>query len=152
MARIEASIDIAASPTDVFRYCHDLDRRPEWDKRVVGAELITPQPLRRGSLVRIEVGRGGEFAFTWDGEYSEYSLPSRSRLKVIDPAPSSPFKAGTETWEFNRVEAGTQFSLTWDYQPSGVLARISDALGQRRRTRRAIQRSLESLKTKIEAE
>jgi uncharacterized protein YndB with AHSA1/START domain len=151
MARIEASIDIAAPRTDVFRYCHDLDHRHHWDERVVGAEMISPRPVRRGSLVRIEAGRGGEFDFTWDGEYIEYSLPRRSALKVLDAAPSSPFKSGTETWEFTTVDNLTRLSLTWEYEPSGLLASISDTLGRRGSTRRAIQRSLKNLKSLVEA-
>jgi uncharacterized protein YndB with AHSA1/START domain len=151
MARIEASIDIAAPTVDVFRYCHNLDHRPLWDERVVGAEMITPAPIRRGSLVRIEAGRAGQFHFTWDGEYIEYVLPRRSTLKVLDAAPSSPFKSGTETWEFAKVDNGTRLSLTWEYQSSGLLATISDTLGKRGGTRRAIQRSLKNLKALIEA-
>ena len=151
MVRIETSIEIAAPRLDVFRYCHNLDQRPHWDERVVGAELITSPPVRRGSLVRIEVGRAGEFDFTWDGEYIEYASPRRSMLRVLDAAPSSPFKSGTETWEFTKVDNGTRLSLTWEYQPSGLLSSISDVLGKRSSTRRVIQRSLKNLKSLIEA-
>ncbi len=151
MARIEVSTEIAAAPTTIFRFCHDLDRRTEWDERVVGVEMITSPPIRRGSLVRIEVGRSGKFEYTWDGEYTSYQLPSGSALKVLDAAPSSPFKSGTETWEFSKTADGTRFTVTWEYQPSGILSSISDALGRRGGTRRAIQRSLENLKTLIEA-
>ena len=152
MARIEASIEIAAAPTTVFRFCHDLDRRPDWDERVVGVETITPGPVRRGSLIRIDAGRSGRFLFTWDAEYTSYQLPGGSTLKVIDAAPSSPFRSGTETWEFSLSGSGTRFTLTWDYQPRGFIARIADALGRRGATRRAIQRSLENLKALIEAD
>ena len=151
MARIKAYIDIAAPRADVFRFCHNLDQRPHWDERVVGTEMITPAPIRRGSLVRIDAGRGGDFDFTWDGEYTEYSLPRRSTLIVLDAAPSSPFKSGTEIWEFTKVETGTRLSLTWEYQPSGLRASISDVLGRRSNTRRAIQRSLKNLKSLVEA-
>jgi len=152
MARIEASIEIAAAPTTVFRFCHDLDRRPDWDERVVGVETITLGPVRRGSLIRIDAGRSGRFLFTWDAEYTSYQLPGGSTLKVIDAAPSSPFRSGTETWEFSLSGSGTRFTLTWDYQPRGFIARIADALGRRGATRRAIQRSLENLKALIEAD
>lgn len=151
MVRIEESIQIETSPTDVFNLCHDLARRTEWDERVVGVEMITPAPIRRASLIRIDAGRAGQFLFTWEGEYINYQFPSSSTLKVIDAAPSSPFKAGTESWEFSRSGGGTQFSLTWEYQPRGFLARIADVLGRRATTRRAIRRSLANLKTLIEA-
>ena len=151
MARIDVSIDIAASRTDVFRLCHDLSRRPEWDERVVKAELITRSPLRRGSLVRIDEGRSGQFKFTWEGEYVSYQLPSSSTVNVIDAAPSSPFKTGAEHWDFSQTAGGTNLTIVWKYEPRGILSRISDTLGGRSATRNAIRRSLANLKTLAEA-
>lgn len=152
MARIEESVNIAAAPTSVFKLCHDIARRPEWDTRVVGVEMLTPAPIRRGSLVRIEAGRAGKFLFSWDAEYVSYQFPSGSTLKVIDAAPSSPFTAGTETWQFNRSGDETRFTLVWEYRPRGFIARIGDALGRRSATRRAIRRSLNNLKVLVETQ
>ena len=113
---------------------------------------LSPAPVRRGSLVRIDAGRAGKFLFTWDGEYTGYQLPSGSTVKVLDAAPSSPFKTGTETWKFSRVGDSTRFSLTWVYQTRGLLSRITDTLGRQAATRRAIRRSLENLKHLIESQ
>lgn len=151
MARIEVSIDIAAPRTDVFRFCHNLNHRPEWDERVIGVELITPAPLRRGSLIRIDVGRSGEFQFTWEGEYVSYQLPSSSTVNVIDAAPSSSFKTGTEHWDFSQTANGTHLSIVWEYEPRGILSRIKDTLGGRSATRNAVRHSLDNLKTLVEA-
>jgi hypothetical protein len=146
MARIKESQEIAAAPADLFRLCHDLDRRPEWDERVVGAEMLTPPPLRQGSLIRIDEGRGGQFLFSWDAEYSSYQFPSGSTLKVLDAAPSSPFVRGTETWRFDKTSEGTRFTIVWEYKTRGILARIMDVLGRRGATRRAIRKSLENVR------
>jgi hypothetical protein len=151
MARIEASIEIAAPRIDVFRFCHNLDRRSEWDERVVDVEWITPLPVHRGSLIRVDAGRSGRFQFTWEAEYISYQLPSGSTIRVIDAAPSSPFKSGTEDWEFSQTAHGTRFTVVWEYQPRGFFSRISDVLGGRAGTRRAIRRSLDNLKNLIEA-
>ncbi len=150
MARIKASIEIAASPSAVFKLCHDIARRPEWDARVVGVELLTPAPLRRGSLVRIEAGRKGKFLYSWDAEYADYRFPSGSTLKVLDAAPSSPFKSGTETWKITKSPEGARFVLLWEYTPQGIIARIRDSLGRRVATGRAIRRSLSNLKALAE--
>jgi hypothetical protein len=141
MARIEQSIEIKARPMEVFRFSHDLDRRPEWDERVVDAEMITPPPVRRGSVIRIDAGRGGQFHFTWDAEYTTYQIPSSSTLKVLDAAPSAPFRGGTETWRIDQ---------TGEYRPRGIIARIMDVLGRRAATGRAIRHSLQNLKNMIE--
>jgi hypothetical protein len=151
MARIEASIEIHARPREVFRFCHDLARRPEWDEQVVGVEMVTPPPLRTGTVIRIDAGRDGQFLFTWDAEYIRYYIPTESALRVLDAAPSSPFKTGTLSWRFEQSSRGTLFTVIWDYQPRGFLARIADTLGQRRATQGAIRRSLENVKERIES-
>jgi len=151
MPRIEHHIDIAAAPSTVFRFCHDPARRPDWDERVVGVELLTSSPVRRGTLVRIDAGRAGKFLYCWDAEYAEFQFPHNSTLRVLDAAPSSPFNAGSESWQFSAVGGSTRFTLVWDYQPRGLFARILDALGRRAATRRAIHSSLANLKTLIEA-
>jgi hypothetical protein len=150
MTCIEESIEIAASPSAVFKLCHDIARRPEWDARVVRVELLTPAPLRRGSLVRIEAGSKGKFLFSWDAEYADYRFPGGSTLKVLDAAPSSPFKSGTETWRVDKSPDGTRFVLLWEYTPRGIIARLRDSLGRRAATGRAIRHSLSNLKALAE--
>jgi hypothetical protein len=113
--------------------------------------MITPAPIRRGSLVRIDAGRSGIYQYTWEAEYTSFGLSNDSTLKVLDAAPSSPFKSGTETWKFSQSGDGTLFTLIWDYRPQGFIARITDALWRRASTRRAIRRSLENLKDLLEA-
>jgi hypothetical protein len=150
MSRIEEHIEIAAAPSSVFRFCHDITRWTQWNERVVSVEMLSPRPLRRGTLLSIDAGRGGRYLFSWDAEYVEFQFPQQSVLRVVDAAPSSPFKAGTESWQCNSASGGTRFTLVWDYQPRNWIARIADALGRRAATRRDIRRSLTNLKKLIE--
>jgi len=151
MPRIEESVEIAVASSNVFRFCHDIDRWPEWDERVVGVELLSSKPIRRGTLLSIDAGRSGKYLFSWDAEYTEFQFPQSSTLRVVDAAPSSPFRSGTESWRFSSAGGSTRFTVVWNYQHRGVLARIADALGRRSATRRAIRRSLANLKAMIEA-
>ncbi len=153
MARIEEQIDVAGSPRAVFRFCHDTDRRPEWDERVTRVKIITPGPVRRGSVARFDTPppRGGG-VFSWEGEFVAYTHPTGSRLAVIDAAPSSYFVDATEEWSFTGSAEGTRVSLTWEYTPRGIVGRITDALGGRRSTRRAVGESLANLKRMLQAE
>jgi ribosome-associated toxin RatA of RatAB toxin-antitoxin module len=151
MPRIEESIEIAAAPITVFKFCHDAARWPEWNGRVVGAELLSPKPVRRGTLLSIDAGRAGRYLFSWDAEYTEFQFPRGSTLRVINAAPSSPFKAGSESWKFDSAGGGTRFTVTWDYEHRNFIARVADALGRRAATRSAIRRSLANLKALIEA-
>lgn len=151
MARIEEHIEIAAPPNFVFRFCHDPAKRPEWDERVARVELLTPGAIRPGTLVRFDARRRGTFLFSWDAEYASFQFPLQSTVQVLDAAPSSPFKTGCETWQFDASGSGTRFTLIWEYKPRHWLASLLDALGQRHATRSAIRRSLANLKRRIEA-
>ncbi len=151
MPHIEESIDIAAPIGDVFRYCHDIARRPRWDVQVSGVELLSPAPIRQGTLFRVDANYGGGAVFSWDAEYVGFQFPLASRVRVIDTAPSSPFAAGSEIgWQFSSVGGQTRFTWTWDYKARGFLARIADVLGGRGAMRRGIQRSLAKVKEQME--
>jgi uncharacterized membrane protein len=152
MPHIEEHVDIAAPPSEVFRFCHDVTHRPDWDEQVMRVEVLTPPPIRQGTLLRIDARYGGGSVFSWDGEYIGFQFPMSSQVRVIDTAPSSPFGAGSESnWRFSSVDSGTRFTWTWDYRPRGILAGILDRLGGRASTRRAMKNSLENLKEMIES-
>lgn len=152
MPRIEEQVEVTARSSDVFRFCHDLERRPEWDERVSRVNVLSPKPIRRGSVVRLDTDpASGGPVFSWEAEFVEYHYPSSSRLKVIDAAPSSYFVDGTEEWRVRKSDGGTTVTLTWDYQPRGILGRITD-LFRRRGTRQAIRQSLQNLKQTLESE
>jgi uncharacterized protein YndB with AHSA1/START domain len=148
---IEETIDIAAGPSDVFRFCHDAARRPDWDEQVLHVELLTPRPIRLGTLLRVDGKQSGGSVFSWDGEVVSYQFPLHSRIRVLDVASSSPFAPGSEiNWKFSSAGSSTRLTWTWDYQPRGFIARVLDSLGGRASTQRAIKNSLNNLKALIE--
>ncbi|MBN1217607.1 MAG: SRPBCC family protein [Anaerolineae bacterium] len=150
MPRIEEVVEIAVNRADVFKFCHDIERRPVWDEQVEKIELLTPRPVRSGTLLRVD-SKGGAI-FSWDAEVISFQFPSGSSLRVLDVASSSPFARGSElSWEFEAVGTRTRFKWVWDYRPNGFIARIIDALGRRAATQRAIRRSMENLKKIIES-
>jgi uncharacterized protein YndB with AHSA1/START domain len=152
MPRIEESIEIQAAPIDVFRFCHDIVSRPEWDEQVTYIELLTGKLIRSGTLMRVDSkGPSGE-VFSWEGEYVSYQPPLSSRVRVLDAASASPFDRGSEvSWEFGSVGDKTRLTWVWDYHHRGIIARILDFLGGRASTRRAIKRSLANAKEMLES-
>lgn len=151
MPRIEQSIDIASSQAEVFRFCHDVARRPDWDEQVARVELLTPPPIRQGSLLRFDASEAGRSVFSWDAEVVSFKFPHSSQLRVIDAASSSPFARGSQlSWQFSSVGGHTRFTWLWDYQPRGFIARILDRLGGQASTRRAIHNNLNKLKAMLE--
>ncbi|RME75958.1 MAG: hypothetical protein D6784_06885 [Chloroflexi bacterium] len=152
MPVIEEVIEIAAPRADVFRFCHNVDRWSEWQEQVEGAELLGSNMVRSGALLRIDARVGHGAVFSWDAEFVGYQMPTGSRLRVLDTAPSSPFAKGSElSWELESVGSGTRFTWRWSYQPQGILRRITDRLGGRGAVQRAIQRSLVNLKEIMES-
>jgi hypothetical protein len=150
--RIEQSVDIAASQPEVFRFCHDVARRSNWDAQVARVELLTPPPVRQGSLLRFDASQAGRSVFSWDAEVVSFKSPHSSQLRVIDAASSSPFAPGSQlSWQFSLVGGRTRLTWVWDYQPRGLIARIMDRLGGHASTQRAIHASLHKLKTLLEA-
>jgi uncharacterized protein YndB with AHSA1/START domain len=152
MPRLKEQIEIARCPTEVFRLCHDVDRRPEWDERLMRIQVLTPKPVRSGTVVRIDTQLATGKVFSWEGELVDYSFPSRSTVEVIDAAPSSYFVTGSEEWRLETSNGGTVFTLAWDYSPRGLIGRIVDVLMRRGTIRRAIRQSLENLKELAETE
>ncbi|HDQ73212.1 MAG TPA: hypothetical protein ENN19_14135 [Chloroflexi bacterium] len=151
MPRIKERIDVSAPPSDVFRFCHDFDRRPEWDERISAIEVLSSGPVRRGTLMSIDACRGGEYVFSWDAELADYSFPHSSTLRVVTVARSSPFRDGSEQWTFDKANGGTRVTVVWAYEARGLLARLAGALWRRAGTRRDIRRTLNNLKQAVEA-
>ena len=151
MPRIEEQIEVSVARADVFKFCHDVRQRPEWDEQVDNVEILSPGPIRQGTLVRVDA-RQGRSVFSWDAEVSAYRFLQGSRVQVLDAAKTSPFARGSEAiWEFESVGSGTRMTWIWDYKPNGFVARIMDGLGRRSSTRRAIKRSLANLKSMMES-
>jgi len=150
MPRIVEQIEIAAGATDVFRLCHDVDRRAEWDERVTRAEVLTPKPIRRGSVIRFDTDPAMGAVFSWDGEVVDYHFPSSSKLEVVDVAPSSSFKSGSESWQVSGSGGETRLRVVWDYNPGGLISGFLDLVVRRRATANAIRQSLQNLKGILE--
>jgi uncharacterized membrane protein len=149
--RIEEQIDIDARQPEVFRFVHDMGKRPEWDEQVGRVEILTPGPVRQGTLLRVDATMGGT-VFTWDGEVVAYQFPNRSRVRVMDAASTSPFTQGSElSWGFSSAGAGTRFTWIWEYRLRGIIARIKNTLGGQAANQRAIRRSLRNLKEMMES-
>ncbi|MFW6157132.1 MAG: SRPBCC family protein, partial [Armatimonadota bacterium] len=128
MPRIEEQIEIEAGATEVFRFCHDVDRRAEWDQRVARAQMLSRPPMRRGTLLRFDTRPAKGAVFTWDAEIVEYHFPSGSKLQVVDVAPSGTFSGASETWRLASSGGTTRFTLVWAYVPRGIVGRLLDAV------------------------
>jgi hypothetical protein len=58
LAVVENTIDIARSPEDVFDYCVDLTREPEWNPKARRVEQVTAGPVGLGTRYEAEFLKG----------------------------------------------------------------------------------------------
>jgi uncharacterized protein YndB with AHSA1/START domain len=153
LPKIAESIQIAAAPTEVFRFCHDMKRRPNWDERVDRIELQGfSNVLRRGALIRVDSRAGGQLPYSWEGEYTQFRVPQGSNVRVMESAEVSHFAPGsTEEWQFEPSQGGTRFTIIWTYETRGFLGLVYDRLFRRSALRRSISSSLENVKQLLES-
>ena len=58
LAVVENAVDIARSPEDVFDYCVDLTREPEWNPKARRVEQVTAGPIGLGTRYEAEFLKG----------------------------------------------------------------------------------------------
>ncbi len=55
---VENAVEIARSPEDVFDYCVDLTREPEWNPKAKRVEKVTDGPIGLGTRYEAEFLKG----------------------------------------------------------------------------------------------
>ncbi|MCQ9183057.1 SRPBCC family protein [Streptomyces sp. IBSBF 2953] len=83
MSDFHESIDVDATPDDVWAYVIDPSHLPEWQASAVSAEQLDPGPTGVGSRVRVTRHVGSrEMPMTM--EYTEYDPPHAWALQGVD--------------------------------------------------------------------
>ncbi|WP_069773268.1 MULTISPECIES: SRPBCC family protein [unclassified Streptomyces] len=83
MSDFHESIDVDATPDDVWAYVIDPSHLPEWQASAVSAEPLDPGPAGVGSRVRVTRHVGNrEMPMTM--EYTEYDPPHAWALQGVD--------------------------------------------------------------------
>ena len=72
-ATIEAQVDIARSPEDVFDYCSDHRHEPEWNPMMRQIEKVTDGPVGVGTQYETKFAKGPPMVM----ECVEYERPTR---------------------------------------------------------------------------
>lgn len=143
--KIEANVEIAAPPAEVYDLVADIDRIPDWVSIHQWAESTTNGELKRGDeLTQCLKLAGRPFKVRWTVVESdrpnrlvwEGRGPVRSKAKVVN--------ALTPT------DLGTRFTYTNEYElPGGALGRMAGPM-VKRVTRGELEKSLQSLKALLE--
>lgn len=147
MPHIERTIQIQASPDEVFRVLTDLDRLPDWSTITVSTHEVPDSALQVGSTFRQTLRILGR-TIDCDWRVSELDTPHRVAYEATAPG-------GGELRMAQQVRAdgaGSQIELDLDYQLRGGFAgELLDRAYMERRNEREAEHSLHNLKELLES-
>ena len=144
MARILKSIDIEASPDNVFNYVTNVSTQPDWIKFMKAVDITAGDGKSKGTTDRCVIKLGPR-AQEMEALWTEYDPPRSFARKST----SGMEMDGRMT--FAPRDDGTHVEWTIAYtSPMGVLGGVIDALFMNRVFQNEIEESLESLKAQLE--
>jgi uncharacterized protein YndB with AHSA1/START domain len=138
-AVVENSVDVRASPEEVFDYWVELTREHEWNPKLRRVEKLTDDPIGAGARFQAEFLKGDSMLI----EYMGFDRPRRwesvGRSRRLDPR------------TYGRVTAipeGARLTMRMELRPRGLPRFLLPLLA--RYMRRQLQRDLASIKALLE--
>ncbi len=95
---ITESVRVARPPAEVFDFTQDFARRVEWDRSILGAEVLAAAPAPR---VRVR-GAGGLRAVF---RYRQFERPVQTSL-VLEEVESAVIAGGGGSWRYTAEDGG----------------------------------------------
>jgi uncharacterized protein YndB with AHSA1/START domain len=141
VAIVEAEVDIDRSPEDVFDYCSDHAREPEWNPMMKRIERITDGPIGVGTRYSTQFARGPAMEM----ECTRYERPTH--WSVVGE--SAAMKVGGEN-KITPTARGAHLAMRMEIEPRGSLRWAMPLM--RRRLDTQFQRDLENIKAILEKE
>lgn len=136
---IEHAVNIHRSPEEVFDYCTDLRREPEWNPRTRRIDKLTDGPIGFGTRFQGEWIRGDPMTI----ELVRFERPTawasvgRSRQLVAN-----------SDGQVSKTPSGVRLTIRMELQPQGALRFLMPVLGMVMRRRE--QRNLRAIKAALE--
>jgi uncharacterized membrane protein len=144
VSSIRKSIDIDASPGNVFNYATNVATQPDWMKFLEGIDITSGDGRSKGTTDRCVIKLGTR-AQTVEELWSEFDPPRSFARKSTGGMEMD----GRMTFE--PKEGGTSVEWTIGYvPPAGTLGKVVDALFMNRVFQNEMEESLESLKAQLE--
>ena len=144
MLRVEASVEIARSPEEVFAYACEVDNLPLWLTGVIEAKQITEGPHRKGAELEHVLTFLGK-RFTARFETTEFEENERLAYRTI----SGPVDMETIV-TLEPVNGGTLVREVAEGDPRGFF-KVAEPILEKL-VRRQLEGSLQNLKDLLEAD
>ena len=155
MSRIEVSVDIGASPEAVWDFVCDLRRIPEWIEDTLAMLSAEPEPAQLGTVYKERSRIIGPVSQVTTWKITEFDYPRFQKHDGQVPmmaATSVSFGLEPSAGGLPAGQAGTKFTLVFDYTPGNPLSSLTDGLFVRKNLERGFQRSVQNLKALMEAQ
>jgi polyketide cyclase/dehydrase/lipid transport protein len=136
---VEAEVDISRPPEEVFDYCSDPGREPEWNPMMKTSKKITDGPLGVGSRYATEFVKGPPMVMECVG----YERPAAWSLV----GRSSALQAGGGGRVLPAAD-GSHLIMRMELEPRGLLRLAAPLL--RRRMKPMLERDLANIKSVLE--
>ena len=146
MAKIDKSIDVGASPDQVFEVLTDLGLLPVWSTITVETHGTPRQPIQQGDTFTQTLRvLGQNLHSSW--EVTEMDRPHR--VAYVAESPGGGMLRMAQT--LHEVPAGTRVEVKLDYElPGGLIGELFDSAYAERRNEHELTHSLENLKELVE--
>ena len=144
MATVEAAVEIAAAPADVWELYFDADRWPSWVDGFGRVDAADGYPEQDGTLVWSSVAAGR-------GSVRERVIAHEPRT-LHRIAFSDPESAGELTTRFAVEGDGTRVTLELEYRlaSGGPLTWVTDRVFVRSQMRESLRRTLARYRLEVE--
>jgi hypothetical protein len=135
----ENAVDIARSAEDVFDYCVDLTREPEWNPKAKRVEKVTDGPIGFGTRYEAEFLQGSPMTIDFVRFERPLAWESVARSRRLDAKGEGRVSA---------TESGARLVMRMELRPKGTLRLLRPILG--RFMHRQEERNLAAIKQALE--
>jgi uncharacterized protein YndB with AHSA1/START domain len=155
VSRIEVSVDIGASPEVVWAFVSNLRRIPEWIEDTLAMLSVEPEPAQKGTVYKERSRIIGPVSQVTTWTITEFDPPRFQKHDGRVPMMASTsvsFGLEPSGGGLPAGQAGTKFTLVFEYTPGNPLSSLTDGLFVRKNLGRGFQQSVQKLKALVEAE
>ena len=147
MGKVTKSIEIEASPEEVFSFCMDMEKMNKALTGLIEAEYTSKGPVGVGTTSH-HIGKVGGQNLEWDQEITEFVKNKKYSSHTIGASKSKM----VNSWTFEPTAKGTKWTMTMDYEvPYSVLGKVIDKLKVGKDIERSMGKMLANVKKALEA-
>ena len=147
MGKLTKSIEIEASPEEVFSFVNDMEKMNKVYTGFMEGEYTSKGPVGVGTTSHHIAKVGGQER-EWDMEITEFV----KNKKVSSHSIGTSKNKMVNSWTFEPTAKGTKWTMSMDYEvPYSVLGKVIDKLKVGKAIEKSMSQMQENIKKALEA-